>query len=95
VSHNYLEFYRHAIEVSLRSSDWARAERYADALDAYTAEERLPWADLVIRSGRTRARVGRAPTDAAACVDRDAVLAEARRMQFHEIASLIAGGSRA
>ena len=95
VSHNYLEFYRHAIEVSLRSGDWSRAERYADALDAYTAEERLPWAELVIRSARTLARVGRAPTDAAARADRDAVLAKARRMQFNEIASLIAGGSRA
>jgi hypothetical protein len=94
VSHNYLEFYRHAIEVSLRSGDWDRAERYADALEAYTRDERLPWADLVIGAGRLLARAGCAGPGAKARKDHDALLAEARRMQFNEIATLIAGGTR-
>ncbi len=94
VSHNYLEFYRHAIEVSLRSGDWGRAERYADALEAYTRDERLPWADLVIGAGRLLARTGCAAPGAEARKDQDALLAEARRMQFNEIATLIAGGTR-
>jgi len=94
VSHNYLEFYRHAIEVSLRSGDWDRAESYADALEAYTRDERLPWADLVIGAGRLLARTGCAAPGAKARNDQDALLAEARRMQFNEIATLIAGGSR-
>ena len=67
----------------------------SEALDAYTAAERLPWAELVIRCGRTLARIGRAPADAAVRADRDAALAEARRMQFNEIVSLIVGESRA
>ena len=94
VSHNYLEFYRHAIEVSLRSGDWDRAERYADALEAYTRDERLPWADLVIGAGRLLARTGCAAPGEKARKDQDALLAEARRMQFNEIATLIAGGTR-
>jgi tetratricopeptide (TPR) repeat protein len=91
VSHNYFEFYRHAIEVSLRSGDWDRAERYADALESYTGAERLRWADLVIGVGRTLARTGRSAPNASARTQHGALLAEARRMQFNEIASLIAG----
>jgi hypothetical protein len=41
------------------------------------------------------ARVGRSPGDPEARADRDGLLAEARRMQFNEVASLIAGGVRA
>jgi hypothetical protein len=93
VSHNYLEFYRHAVEVSLRSGDWSRAERYADALDHYTSEERLPWADLVIACGRTLARTGRSGSELPARAGRDALLDEARRMQFNEVAALLAAGS--
>jgi ATP/maltotriose-dependent transcriptional regulator MalT len=91
VSHNYFEFYRHAIEVSLRSGDWDRAERYADALESYTGDERLRWADLVIGVGRMLARTGRSAPNASARTQLGALLAEARRMQFNEIASLIAG----
>ena len=93
VSHNYLEFYRHAVEVSLRSGDWSRAERYADALDQYTSEERLPWADLVIACGRAMARSGRSGSELPLRADRDALLDEARRMQFNEVAALLAAGS--
>jgi DNA-binding SARP family transcriptional activator len=93
VSHNYLEYYRHAIDVSLRSGDCDRAERYADALEHYTHEEPLPWADLVIGAGRALARAGRSG-DRGSHGDRDTLLADARDMQFNEIASLIAAGPR-
>ena len=49
VSHNYLEFYRHAIEFSLRHGQSAEARRYAAALVDYTQGEPLPWADVIIR----------------------------------------------
>ena len=86
VSHNYFEFYRHAIEVSWRFGDRARASRYADALDAYTQQERLPWADLVMRWGRALARVERSAPDRTLRDELDDVLAQARLMQFNELA---------
>ena len=52
VSHNYLEFYRHAIEFSLRAGDFAEARRHAAALEAYTGDEPLPWANVIIRRAR-------------------------------------------
>ena len=55
VGHNYLWFYRGAIETMLAVGDAARARRYADALEDYTAAEPLPWATLFIARGRTLA----------------------------------------
>ena len=42
VGHNYLWFYRDAMEVSLEDADWDGARRYAAALEAYTRPEPLP-----------------------------------------------------
>ena len=50
-SHNYLFFYRDAIEASLAVGTWDEAERYAAALKDYTRPEPLPWADFVIARG--------------------------------------------
>jgi DNA-binding SARP family transcriptional activator/tetratricopeptide (TPR) repeat protein len=52
VSHNYFEFYLLGIEVALRFKDTSLALRYAAELEAYTRDEPLPWADVVIRRGR-------------------------------------------
>jgi tetratricopeptide (TPR) repeat protein len=52
VSHNYLEFYRHAIEFSLRGGDFDGAARHAAALEAYTGGDPLPWAEVIIRRAR-------------------------------------------
>jgi hypothetical protein len=71
VSHNHLEFRLLATEVSLRAGDDAGALHHAQALESYTRQEPLPWADLVI--ARARARTAG---------DRAAVLETARRMQF-------------
>lgn len=59
VSHNYLWFYRFAIEASLQSSNWDEAERFAKALDAYTSRERLPWSDFFIDRARALSAIGR------------------------------------
>lgn len=67
VSHCHLDLYEAAIDVSLRDGRWDDADRYADALDAYTRAERFPWADLQLRRGRLLAQWGRAG-DAAARV---------------------------
>ena len=71
VSHNHLEFRLLATEVSLRAGDREGALHHAQALEAYTSQEPLPWADLVIARAR-----------ACTAGDRAAVLETARRMQF-------------
>ncbi len=71
VSHNHLEFRLLATEVSLRTGDRDGALHHAQALEAYTRQEPLPWADLVIARAR-----------ALTAGDRAAVLETARRMQF-------------
>jgi hypothetical protein len=58
VSHGYLQFYQAAIETSLASQDWEEVLRYADALEAYTAEEPLAWADFVVARARALADWG-------------------------------------
>jgi len=75
LSHNHLWFYPAAIETSLACGKWSEAERYAEALEAYTRPEPLPWADLYIGRGRALAAFGRDPHDPAAACD----LEDARR----------------
>ena len=58
VSHNYFWFYRDAIEAALEFEDWDRAERYADALEAYAHAE-PPWSDLFVARARALGRFGR------------------------------------
>jgi class 3 adenylate cyclase/tetratricopeptide (TPR) repeat protein len=52
VSHNYLWFRRDAIEATLLTGDWKAAVRHADALEAFTASERIGWSDLYIALAR-------------------------------------------
>lgn len=59
VSHNYLRFYRFAMDTSLQQSDWDETERYATALEEYTRAEPLPWATFMIERGRALAAFGR------------------------------------
>jgi len=55
VSHNYLWFYRDAIEAAVLAGDWDLARRYAAALEAFTAPEPLGWPDLYIALARVSA----------------------------------------
>ena len=74
VSHNYLHFYRDAIDACPDSEDWDGVGRYAAALEAYTRPEPLPWSDLFIARGRVLAAIGRGKGD-------DATMAELRRLR--------------
>jgi len=65
VSHNYLQFYRDAIEVSLRAGSWDEADRYATLLEQYVQAERFPWADFFIARGHALAAYGRGNHDCA------------------------------
>ena len=69
VSHCHLDLYESAIEAALDARQWDEAERYADALDRYTAGERFPWADFQIRRARALAACGRASGGAARKAD--------------------------
>lgn len=65
VSHNYLRFYRFAMDTCLEQEDWDETERYATALEEYTRAEPLPWAAFMIERGRTLAAFGRGGRDSA------------------------------
>ncbi len=56
--HNYLWFYRDAMEVCLRNDEWDAVERYASALEDYTSTEPLPWSEFFIAHGRALAAFG-------------------------------------
>ena len=57
--HNYLWFYRDAMEVCLQKDEWDSVERYAKALEDYTSTEPLPWSTFFIARGRMLAAFGR------------------------------------
>lgn len=59
LSHNYIWFYRDAIEVALDNRDWDEAERCADALQEYTSQEPIPLVDFFIMRGKALAALGR------------------------------------
>ena len=58
VAHNFLWFYRDAMEATRRAGELDEALRYAAALEAFTSAEPLPLVDFQIR--RTRALVAAA-----------------------------------
>ncbi len=74
VGHNYYAFYRDAMEVSIRQSDWQETERYAKALEHYTREEPLPWSDFTIDRARALAQHGQGNK-------KPTLLAELKRLQ--------------
>jgi tetratricopeptide (TPR) repeat protein len=82
VSHNYLWFYRDAINVSLNVGDWAEAERFAAALEGYTRAQPLPWSDFHIAKGRVLAAIGRGGRDEATLRALKQLLAEAERLAW-------------
>jgi class 3 adenylate cyclase/tetratricopeptide (TPR) repeat protein len=82
VAHNQLRFYPDAIETALDLGDWQEAERYADALEAFTRPEPLPWSDFFIARGRMLAAVGRGRRDENARPQLERLCAEARRLEL-------------
>ncbi|MDX1401773.1 MAG: hypothetical protein R3245_07615, partial [Kiloniellales bacterium] len=57
--HNYLWFYRDAMEVALREKNWDGVEQYATALETYTRDEPLPWSSFFTSRGRVLSAIGR------------------------------------
>jgi tetratricopeptide (TPR) repeat protein len=63
VSHNHIIFYTSAMELCLRMAEWDEVERYARALQDYTAVEPLPRCDFYIARGTALAAFGRGNRD--------------------------------
>jgi tetratricopeptide (TPR) repeat protein len=82
VGHNAISYHRYGIDDTLKRGEWARARAHADALEAYTREEPLPYADFLIARARALARLGEAPRDAPARANATRLAAEARRLDL-------------
>jgi len=80
VSHSYFEFYHHAIEVSIEHSAWPAARRYANDLEAYTANEPLAPTALQIQRARLLADVGENIITSRTHADLEAVKQRCRQM---------------
>lgn len=63
VSHNYLWFYRDAIEANLTLGAWDEADRFAALMEGYTRPEPLPWGHFYIARGHALAAHGRGARD--------------------------------
>ncbi len=88
VSHNYLEFHHYAMELCGRWRDWDGVHGHADALEAYTRDEPLPWAEVIVSAHRAIAQAARSPGRASARAV-EAALQGARQRQFLVLAALL------
>jgi class 3 adenylate cyclase/tetratricopeptide (TPR) repeat protein len=95
LSHNHLWFYPAAIETSLQCQEWSEAERYTDALEAYTRPEPLPWADFHIARGRALAACGAGRRDRSVMEQLARLRAEASRIGFRSALAAIEDALRA
>jgi tetratricopeptide (TPR) repeat protein len=95
VSHNHLWFYPAAIETSLECKEWSAAERYAEALEAYTREEPLPWADFYVARGRALAACGAGQRDRSVMDQLVRLRAEAARIGLMSALAAIEDALRA
>jgi tetratricopeptide (TPR) repeat protein len=59
ISHNFLFFYRYAMEACIVAKDWANLDRYATALERSLAEEPVPMVEFLVSRGRAIAAAGR------------------------------------
>jgi hypothetical protein len=82
VSHNYLWFYRDAMEVALDAGEWNGVERYAAALEDYARPEPLPWSDFFVARGRALATWGRGRQDKVLVAKLRYLCSEAHRLQL-------------
>ena len=80
LSHNFLGFYRYAMDACLRSGDWDEAERYATAVEIYTESEPLPLYNFYVARGRALSAHGRGQRHAATMQELKRLRGEAERI---------------
>jgi hypothetical protein len=95
LSHNHLWFYPAAIETSLQCQEWSEAERYAEALEAYTRPEPLPWADFYVARGRALAARGAGRHDRDVMKELARLRTEATRTGFRSALAALEDALRA
>jgi hypothetical protein len=88
VSHNYLEYHHYAMELMGQWRDWDGVRVHADALEAYTRDEPLPWADVILAAHRAIAHAALDPGPQSARAAR-AALQSARERRFLVLAALL------
>jgi tetratricopeptide (TPR) repeat protein len=82
VAHNHLRFYPDAIDTALDLADWEEALRYADALEAFTRPEPLPWSDFFLARGRVLVAIGRGRQDDTTRLELERLCDEVRRLEL-------------
>ena len=80
VSHNYIYFYRYAMDASISARLWTEAERYALELEEYTRPEPLPVCDFFIARARALSDLERRQRDGVLVVELRRLADEAKRM---------------
>jgi DNA-binding SARP family transcriptional activator len=79
LSHNHLHFRQAALEAALTDGDWEALEHHARALEDYTREEPLPFADFHVARARALMAWRRGERDPALVRRLSALAAEARQ----------------
>lgn len=82
VSHNHLEFRMLAIERLIEFGDWPGLSRQVDALAAYTSEEPLPWAEVVMARARALEAAAARPRRRGSVAGLKAALEATERLRF-------------
>lgn len=90
MSHNYLCFYRDAMDVALSMGDPELVKRYASALEAYTRSEPLPWSKFFVARGRALAACVREPMTSELYATLQGLHAQAQDVGMHAAARALA-----
>ncbi|WP_428268805.1 serine/threonine-protein kinase PknK [Haliangium sp.] len=88
-SHNFLYFYRYAMDMALSQGDLERAERYADALEDYMRPEPVPWSRFFIQRTRALVACARQHHDARTVALLRGLYHEADRVGLHVAATAL------
>jgi class 3 adenylate cyclase len=79
LAHNWVSFFRFAMDWALECGRWSEAERFADSLARYfETRESVPYVDLLVQRARTVAAVARNPHDRESLARLGALRDEAR-----------------
>lgn len=87
LAHNHLWFYQCSIEADIDRGAWTEVLRWADALEAVTKDEPLPYTGLLVRLARLSARMAQSQ-DAGARTELGTVAAELAERGFIRLSKL-------
>lgn len=81
-SHNHMYFNSHMMTASLKRREWAVAETFTQALEAYAAKEPFPWAQFLIDRARILSRFGQGERSEKVREELERVAAFGRKLNF-------------